>query len=89
MKSHGLLVFYNPPNFLYLFVNASPSLAMWGLGHDLPWVQTPNCNPVLIPNKPISARETSGSLFVLDQHILNLNHSVLHFFRKELLSSWL
>ena len=31
------------------------------------WLQTPNCNSLLIPNKPIFAGEVSGNLFDLGQ----------------------
>ena len=49
----------------------SPSLAMWGLAHGFPWLQTPICNSVLIPNKPVFDGEISGSLFVSGQHTQN------------------
>ena len=43
-----------------------------GLAHGLPWFQTPNCNSLPIPNKPIFAGEITGSLFVLGQHFGDL-----------------
>ena len=39
-----------------------------GLSHGLPWLQTLNCNSILIQNRPIFAGEISGSLFVSGQH---------------------
>ena len=35
---------------------------------DCIWLQIPNCNPLLIPNKPIFAEEISGRILVLGQH---------------------
>lgn len=61
-----------------MFITASqlpfppPSFAMWGLACGSPWLQTLNCNSLLIPNKPIFAREITGSLFVLGQHFGDL-----------------
>ena len=37
------------------------------------WLQTPNCNSLLIPNKPIFAGETSGSLFISGQQSSHLS----------------
>ena len=47
---------------------SSPSLAMQGLAHGFPQLQAPNCNSLLILNKPTLAGEISGSLFILGQH---------------------
>ena len=55
-------------SFFSLISKCSLSLNMWQLACSLPWLQTPNCNSLLIPNKPILAGEISGSLFVSGQH---------------------
>ena len=57
MKGHGLFGYYSPPNFLFPFIKVSFSLAMWKLVRGPPWWKTPNCNSLLIPNKPICAVE--------------------------------
>lgn len=41
-----------------------PSLAVGRLSYVSLWVQTPNCNSLLIRNKPIFAEEISGHLLV-------------------------
>ena len=38
------------------------------LAHGSSWLQSPNCNSLLILNKPIFVGEIAGSLFVLCQH---------------------
>lgn len=55
----------------------SSSLARWELEHGLSWLQKPNCNSLLILNKPVFAGEIPDSLFVLGQHSLaNINSPV-------------
>jgi len=41
---------------------------MWERAGGSPWLQSQNCNSLLIPNKLIFAREISGTLFVLGHH---------------------
>ena len=69
-KSPGPFVYYSPPNFLFLSIKASPSLAVGGFARGSPWLQTLNYNSllILIPNKPTFAGEISGSLFISGQH---------------------
>ena len=64
MKSHGFFVYYSHSNLIFLPIKlfSSPCLP-----HSLLLLQTPNCNSLLIPNKPIFAREITGSLFVSGQ----------------------
>ena len=52
----------------------SPYPAVGGLVQGSPWLQTLNCNFLLILNKPIFAEEISGSLFVSGQQRLHLKH---------------
>ena len=68
MKSHGLFVNYSPPNFISTSIKAFSFLCCVGLSCVSPWLQTLNCNSLLISDKPILAGEISGSLFVLGQH---------------------
>ena len=77
-KTQPWSVYYSTPNFLSPLYKWSPSLAMWGLPCGLSWSQTPNCNCLLIQNKPIFAREISGSLFVLGQYHKIMRHSLLY-----------
>ena len=46
-------------------------------------VAAPNCNSLLIRNKPIFAGETTGSLFVLGEHIIFDNKTTLEDFSIE------
>lgn len=39
-----------------------------GLAYGLPWLQTTNCNSLLILSKAIFAGEIASTLFVLCQH---------------------
>src|SRR5574337_887708 len=57
------------------------SFTVWGLAHDSSWLQTPNCNSLLISNKTIFSGEIFSSLFVW------VNKSIMFFFRKRLSSS--
>ena len=72
MKSHELIVYYNPPNFLSYLQKQSPSLAVREIGGGSPWLQTLNCNSLQIPNKSIIAGEISGSLFVSGQQPIHI-----------------
>ena len=67
MKIHGLFFSYSLPNFLFSSITAFSFPCLWGLVHDYPRLQTPNCNSLLILNQPIFDGEISGSLFVLGQ----------------------
>ena len=69
MKSHGLSVYYSPPNFLFLSVKACYFPSVWKLALGLPWLQTLNCNSLLILSKPIFAGKISGRLFISGQHV--------------------
>lgn len=51
-------------NTLFPTVKFHPSFAAGELAHYSPWLQTLNCNFLLIPNKLIFAREITGSLFI-------------------------
>ena len=68
MKSHELL--FTPA----LGISFSPSIKAFSfpccgrLACGSPWLQTLNCNSLLILNKPIFVGEISGTLFVLGQH---------------------
>ena len=68
MKSHRLLVYCSPPDFLLLSIKEFSSPGCPRTCTCLPWLQTLNFNSLLIPNKPIFAGEIAGSLFVLGQH---------------------
>ena len=70
MKSNRLFITALPTFFSSL--QMCSSLAMWGLACGLLWLQTLNCNFLLISNKPIFAGEISGSLFVSGQHFITL-----------------
>ena len=58
MKSHGLSNVALSTSF------SSPSLAMWEVAWDSPWLQTPNFNSQQILNKSIFAGGIFGSLLV-------------------------
>ena len=70
MKSHRLFIIALPTFFSSL--QMCSFLAMWGLVCGLLWLQTLNCNFLLISNKLIFAWEISGSLFVSGQHFITL-----------------
>ena len=79
MKSHGLLVYYCPPNFFFLSVKSVLlPLSRGRLARGSPWLQTVNCNSLLIPNKPIFAETISGSLFVSGQNYLPTDNTTFH-----------
>lgn len=80
MESHGLLVYQSSPSFLSPYIKVSPSLALQGLAHGSPRLQTLNCNSLLIPSKPIFAREISVNIFVLGQHFFCVPCSLPRFF---------
>ena len=70
MKSHGFFVYYGPPNFLLPSLKEFSLPCHMGTAHGSPWLQTPNCNYLLlILNKPIFVREITVRLFVVGQHI--------------------
>ena len=52
------------------------SLAIQGLACGSPWLQTPNCNSLLITNKLILAVEIPGSWLILGQQCVNALISV-------------
>ena len=67
MKSREPFVYYSPPNFLFPSLKEFSIYFCGGFACGSPCLQTLNCNYVLIWNKPISAEEITGSLFVLGQ----------------------
>ena len=70
MKSHRLFIIALPTFFSSL--QMCSFLAMWGFACGLLWLQTLNCNFLLISNKLIFAWEIAGSLFVSGQHFITL-----------------
>ena len=61
MKSLGLFVYPPSHNFLFLPIKAF----FFAPTHGLPWLQIRNCNPLIILNKLIFAKEITGGLFVI------------------------
>lgn len=88
MKSHGSLVFYSLPNFLFSIKSFSFPCCV-GTWMWLAVLKTLNCNSLLIPSWPIFAGEITVSLFVLGQYY-HFNCSVLRcgYFRFILQSLW-
>lgn len=82
MKSLGRFVYYSPPNFFFLSIEVVSFPCMRGLAHGSPWLQTLNCNSLLILNKPSPPPpgEISGSLFqvnsIIQQHPASLPSAV-------------
>ena len=66
------------PNFFASLLEHSLFLALQGLACSSLWLQTPSCNSLPIPNKPIFAREISGSLFVSVYHPQTLEQCLSH-----------
>ena len=70
MKSHGLFVYYSPPNFLFLSINEfsfpyhAGDLQVARRGCK-PQIAILSCSQI----NPFFAREIGGSLYVSDQHI--------------------
>ena len=63
MKNHELFTYYGPSNFPLPLGKLSFSCHSCGF----PWLQTLNCNFLLISNKPIFARKVADNLFVSGQ----------------------
>lgn len=61
MKSLGLFVYPPSCNFLFLPIKTFS----FAPTHGLPWLQIPNCNPLIVLNKLIFAKEITGGLFVI------------------------
>ena len=51
------------------FIKSFSQILKAELAYGLPWLQTPNCNPLLISNKPIFDGGITDSLFVLGKHL--------------------
>ena len=58
--SHGLFAYCNPPNSLFPSIKISSSCV--GICTCSPWLETLNCNSLLVPNKSMFAGEIAGSL---------------------------
>ena len=63
IKSHGRLVNYNSPNFLFLSIKVFSLLALQGLALTLYGCRLLNSSSLLMQNKPIFPGEKSFSLF--------------------------
>ena len=66
MKSRGLCLLQASQFPFPLNKNVLP-LVSGRLGSDWPWLQTLNCDSLLIPSKSVFAGDISGSLFVSGQ----------------------
>lgn len=64
----------SPSHLPFTSVKMPALLAMQGLAHGSPCLQTPNCNSLLIPNKIIFVGEMSGCLFALGQQQFTMRH---------------
>ena len=68
MESHGLFVYYSPPNFLILSIKAVSLPCCVGTCMLLAMVAFPEWQFSDDPEQTYFSREISGSLFVSGQH---------------------